>query len=88
MGAPSQLRGYPDSKGHQEDCETLWKVEHMESASGKCFATESVRKFFARTIMIIEYPMIGFLAMCYFFCAAECTMIKQAFSGYALLIIE
>ena len=39
--------------------------------------------------MIIEYPMIGFLAMHYFFCArAECTMIKQGFSGYALLIIE
>ena len=39
--------------------------------------------------MIIEYPMIQFLAMHYFFCAcAECAMIKQAFSGYALLIIE
>ena len=39
--------------------------------------------------MIIEYPMIGFLAVRYFFCAcAECQMIKQAFSGYALLIIE
>ena len=44
--------------------------------------------------MIIEYPMIGFLAMCYFFvhalfCArAECANNKQAFSGYALIIIE
>ena len=39
--------------------------------------------------MIIEYPMIGFLAMCYFLCArAECTNNKQAFSGYALMIIE
>ena len=35
--------------------------------------------------MIIEYSMIGFLAMHYFFVH---TMIKQAFSGYALLIIE
>ena len=42
--------------------------------------------------MIIEYPMIGFLAMCYFFalfCAGtECTNKEQAFSGYALIIIE
>ena len=39
--------------------------------------------------MIIEYPMIGFLAMRYFFCArAECANDKQAFSGYALIIIE
>ena len=39
--------------------------------------------------MIIEYPMIGFLAVHYFFCArAECTMIILAFSGYALLLIE
>ena len=39
--------------------------------------------------MIIEYPMIGFLAMCYFFCArTECANNKQAFSGYALIIIE
>ena len=39
--------------------------------------------------MIIEYPMIGFLAVHNFLCArTECTMIKQAFSGYALLIIE
>ena len=44
---------------------------------------------FVHTIMIIEYPMIGFLDVCYFFCArTECAMIKQAFSGYALLIIE
>ena len=29
---------------------------------------------------IIEYPMIGFLAMRYFFCPSfECAMIKQAF---------
>ena len=46
-------------------------------------------QIFAWTIMIIEYPMIGFLAVRYFFCArTECAMIKQAFSGYALLIIE
>ena len=40
--------------------------------------------------MIIEYPMIGFLAMlCTIFCAcSECANNKQAFSGYALIIIE
>ena len=39
--------------------------------------------------MIIEYPIIGFLAMHYFFCACtECANNKQAFSGYALMIIE
>ena len=46
-------------------------------------------QIFAWTMMIIEYPMIGFLAMLYFLVhALNAQIISKLFSGYALIIIE
>ena len=46
-------------------------------------------RIFVWTIMIIEYPRIGFLALCYFFVhALNAQIISKLFSGYALIIIE
>ena len=38
--------------------------------------------------MIIEYPMIGFLAMHYFLHALNVQIISKLFRSYALMIIE
>ena len=87
------------ANGHQTMKMDLLQVAflHLKSIFGenvlrdiwKMFCLWISTQIFAWTIMIIEYPMIQFLAMRYFFCACtECTMIKQAFSGYALLITE
>ena len=43
----------------------LWRSAQIRQCNGFCL--ENVFTNFVWTIMIIEYPMIGFLAMRYFF---------------------